>query len=615
MVGSRVAARPDRRLAGRGRLIACARGDSHPAAHLRGARATSGLDRAGPLRRPRRRRRDRAPAVRPLEGQADRPRALGHLGPLPGARRRCSRCTARYVARRLRRRSRRTPGRSSPRPRSECARRPASAEAQHWMDVARLGVRLARQAIDEAGRDGRVRGRVRDLRGGRTRRERRETLELLARVLRATSRPTCPARDADARSATRRRSRPSSCCSRPGSPSGSRSAAAGTASAASTASTGARRRATSSAAPRAGSRRWASARSSSTACRSTTCPGCSRGSATSRACRSACTRTSAISPGRRWRFDERDRPRGLRGARARVAGRGRADHRRLLRHDARAHRRGSRRRSRARKPGRRAAAGRDRSTADEPDAEPPCATVARRPRPRRFSRCPSPSSRSTPGVFVPTPGQLPRLEAPVRDAGPARVSRCLDVGCGCGILAVQLALNGADARARDRHRPQRRREHARERVPQRRRRPRHRRDGRPLPLGARRDRFDLVVASLYQMPVDPYEEPTGHRPLDYWGRNLLDHFLRLLPQLLAPDGDRLRHAALDRRPARRRTRCSREHGLDARVVDFSFFPFGAAVRARTASRSSASSSSPTRTTSRSADEDVMVAYLLEISRA
>ena len=27
------------------------------------------------------------------------------------------------------------------------------------------------------------------------------------------------------------------------------------------------------------------------------------------------------------------------------------------------------------------------------------------------------------------------------------------------------------------------------------------------------------------MPVDPYEEPSGHRPLDYWGRNQLDHFL------------------------------------------------------------------------------------------
>src|SRR5581483_660691 len=51
--------------------------------------------------------------------------------------------------------------------------------------------------------------------------------------------------------------------------------------------------------------------------------------------------------------------------------------------------------------------------------------------------------------------------------------------------------------------------------------------------------FELVVASLYQMPVDPYEEPTGHRPLDYWGRNLFDHFLRLLPSLLTEDGKAL----------------------------------------------------------------------------
>ena len=36
------------------------------------------------------------------------------------------------------------------------------------------------------------------------------------------------------------------------------------------------------------------------------------------------------------------------------------------------------------------------------------------------------------------------------------------------------------------------------------------------------------------MPVDPYEEPSGHRPLDYWGRNQLDHFLGRLPRPAAP---------------------------------------------------------------------------------
>ena len=36
------------------------------------------------------------------------------------------------------------------------------------------------------------------------------------------------------------------------------------------------------------------------------------------------------------------------------------------------------------------------------------------------------------------------------------------------------------------------------------------------------ERYDLIVASLYQVPVDPFEQVVTHRPLDYWGRNLLD---------------------------------------------------------------------------------------------
>ncbi|NIS31366.1 MAG: hypothetical protein GWN73_14105, partial [Actinobacteria bacterium] len=36
------------------------------------------------------------------------------------------------------------------------------------------------------------------------------------------------------------------------------------------------------------------------------------------------------------------------------------------------------------------------------------------------------------------------------------------------------------------------------------------------------ERYDVVVASLYQMPVDPMGQLGGHRPADFWGRNLLD---------------------------------------------------------------------------------------------
>ena len=35
----------------------------------------------------------------------------------------------------------------------------------------------------------------------------------------------------------------------------------------------------------------------------------------------------------------------------------------------------------------------------------------------------------------------------------------------------------------------------------------------------------MIVASLYQMPVDPFEQVTTHRPLDFWGRNLIDHLV------------------------------------------------------------------------------------------
>ena len=84
------------------------------------------------------------------------------------------------------------------------------------------------------------------------------------------------------------------------------------------------------------------------------------------------------------------------------------------------------------------------------------------------------------------------------------------------------------------------------------------------------DRFDLVVASLYQMPVDPYEEQTGHRPLDYWGRNLIDHFVRLLPNVLTPEGRYLMQVSII---GQADGPLLAEQGLVARVLDYSFFPF------------------------------------------
>jgi hypothetical protein len=127
------------------------------------------------------------------------------------------------------------------------------------------------------------------------------------------------------------------------------------------------------------------------------------------------------------------------------------------------------------------------------------------------------------------------------------------------------------------------------------------------------ERFDLIVASLYQMPVDPYEEPTGHRPLDYWGRNLLDHFLVLLPALLEEDGRAL-VMQLSVVGQRRTEQLLEQAGLEARVVDFAFFPFGPVFEVnkpqieRVEQLSDAYHLTP-------GGDDVMVAYLLEIRHA
>ena len=137
-------------------------------------------------------------------------------------------------------------------------------------------------------------------------------------------------------------------------------------------------------------------------------------------------------------------------------------------------------------------------------------------------------------MFVPTQGSFLVWKHLFR-TGIGAGMRCLDVGCGCGIQTVQLALNGAEhVHAIDIDRnaiantvSNAYRNGVGDRVSG---------DDVDLYQWTTEDRYDLIVASLFQMPVDPYEEPSGHRPLDYWGRNQLDHFLSRLPKLLTADG-------------------------------------------------------------------------------
>ena len=215
------------------------------------------------------------------------------------------------------------------------------------------------------------------------------------------------------------------------------------------------------------------------------------------------------------------------------------------------------------------------------------------------------------GVFVPTQGSYILWKHLFR-SGIGEGATCLDVGCGCGILSVQLALNGAtrvhaidiDRNAVANTLSNGFRNGVADRI-----------TGEDVDLyhWDPTEQFDLIAASLYQMPVDPYEEPTGHRPLDYWGRNLLDHFLELLPRLLAPGG-RAFVMQLSIVGQQRTAELLEQAGFEAEVVDFAFFPFGPLFRAnreqilRVEQLSDAFHLAP-------GGEDVMVAYLLELSHA
>jgi S-methylmethionine-dependent homocysteine/selenocysteine methylase/SAM-dependent methyltransferase len=213
------------------------------------------------------------------------------------------------------------------------------------------------------------------------------------------------------------------------------------------------------------------------------------------------------------------------------------------------------------------------------------------------------------GVFVPTHGSY-LVWKHLYATGVGKGLNCLDVGCGCGILSIQLARNGAahvhaidiDRNAVANTLSNAYRNRVADWVTG---------EDADLYQWQPNERYDLVVASLYQMPVDPFEEPTGHRPLDYWGRALFDHLLQILPALLTDDGKALVMQLSIIGQARSEAILS-AHGLMAKIVDFSFFPFGPPfVRNKEQVERVEKLSDAYHL--RIADEDVMVAYLLEVS--
>jgi S-methylmethionine-dependent homocysteine/selenocysteine methylase/SAM-dependent methyltransferase len=224
---------------------------------------------------------------------------------------------------------------------------------------------------------------------------------------------------------------------------------------------------------------------------------------------------------------------------------------------------------------------------------------------------PFPKLTVDPGVFAPTQGSFLCWKH-LFTAGIGDGQTCLDVGCGSGVLTVQLALNGArHVHAIDIERDavantlaNAFRNGVSDCV-----------TGEDVDLyqWEPQERYDVVVASLYQMPVDPFSEPTGHRPLDYWGRSLLDHLLRLLPSLVTDDG-RAYVMQLSIVGQLETARQLERLGLESRVVDFSFFPFGPIFE---------ENAEQIRRVEELSDayhlvlagQDLMIAYLLEAGRS
>ena len=216
-----------------------------------------------------------------------------------------------------------------------------------------------------------------------------------------------------------------------------------------------------------------------------------------------------------------------------------------------------------------------------------------------------------PGVFVPGAASFLAWRYLARE-GIGAHQRCLDAGCGTGILTVQLALNGAahvHAIDIDEHAVANTLANAF-------------RNGVADQVSAAaadllpwtpEERYEVIVASLQQQPADPFQQTSTHRPVDYWGRILLDQLLGKLAQALAPEGVAyVVHLSVLSREATDRLLAGA--GLSAAVVDVGLFPFPPELEgARTQIRRVEELSDAYHV--QLGGHDVMAAYLLEIRHA
>jgi S-methylmethionine-dependent homocysteine/selenocysteine methylase/SAM-dependent methyltransferase len=252
-----------------------------------------------------------------------------------------------------------------------------------------------------------------------------------------------------------------------------------------------------------------------------------------------------------------------------------------------------------------------------PDAAAPLPVPGGRSAPRwtdargdKLFPLPFPDITVEPGVFVPTQGSLLVWKHLQRE-GIGAHERCVDIGCGSGLVAVPMARNGAahvhaidvDEAAVRNTLTNAFRSGVADRVSA---------AAQDLYPWVPEERYDVIVASLYQVPVDPFEQVNSHRPLDYWGRNLLDHLIRLLPQALADDGVAY-ILQLSIIGERRTVELLDKLGYQSRVADFTFFEFTELFGEKREQIARVEASSDAYHLDLG-DQGMMVAYLLEVTR-
>jgi release factor glutamine methyltransferase len=216
-----------------------------------------------------------------------------------------------------------------------------------------------------------------------------------------------------------------------------------------------------------------------------------------------------------------------------------------------------------------------------------------------------------PGVAAPSGGSLMAWRY-LYEQGVGAHQRCLDAGCGSGILGIQLALNGAShVRAID----------VDERAVRNTESNAFRNGvGERLTAGqvdiypwVPEEHYEVIVACLDQTPIDPYQQVSSHKPVDYWGRTPLDHLLAKLPDALAPEGVAyvMQLSILSQRHTAELLSAA---GLTARVVDYSVFSFPAELddhRPQVRRVEELSDAYHPKI----GDRDLLVSYLLEIHHA